>query len=285
MGTELTRQGTEIGAAEWVTSTLELADQVAALHRAYANAGARLHIANTFATARHVLAQLGQEDRFEAMNRAAVQICRDAVGDGWVAGSVSTYVIGSDRAHLPRGPELARNVADQAALLADSGCDMIVLEMLFDAETSVTMIEAAVQAGLPISVGLTCVAGPDSEVYLRGEYTGRLRHELLLETALPEIVRALPDDAVLTIMHSDLDVTDRALEIAHRHWSGQLGVYPNSGRLIPPNFWDHEAICTPEVFVAHAARWIEQGVAFVGGCCGIGPDHIAALVNALKEED
>ena len=280
MGTELTRLGHGIGTADWVVSTLDLAEPVAALHRAYANAGAKLHIANTFATGRHVLASLGQEARFEAVTRAAVAICRDAIGAGWIAGSVSTYVIGSDRANLPRGETLARNTREKATLLADAGCHMIALEMLFDVETTVEMIRAAATAGLPLSIGLTVTRGPGG-ITLRGEYTGRQTHDLSLDAALPQIIAAMPTDAVLTIMHSQFPDTTEALAIARRHWNGPIGAYPNSGRFVPPSGWDNDAACTPQDFTAHALQW--HDTAFVGGCCGIGPDHIAALGAALKE--
>lgn len=281
MGTELTRLGYPLGAVEWVTSTLDLAEQVTALHRAYMDAGARLHIANTFATSRHVLAALGQESRFEAVNRAAVGICRDAIGEGWVAGSISTYVIGSDRANLPRGDVLSRDVHDQATLLADAGCDMIVLEMLFDVETSIEMIRASAKAGLPVSVGLTVTRGPDDEIYLRGEYSGRLVEGLRLDAALPAIVAVIPEDGILTLMHAQFPDTTDGLEILRRHWTGKVGVYPNSGRFVPPDHWDNDAICTPAEFTVHALSW--RNSAFLGGCCGIGPHHIAALNKALEE--
>ncbi|MEM9140244.1 MAG: homocysteine S-methyltransferase family protein [Pseudomonadota bacterium] len=278
MGTELNRLGHGIGAAEWVASTLDLAPHVAALHRAYAHAGAQLHIANTFATGRHVLAALGQEARFEAVNRAAVDICRTAVGDGWIAGSISTYVIGSDRANLPRGSALASNVGDQAALLADAGCDMIALEMLFDVETTIDMITAAATAALPVSVGLTVESAPDG-ITLRGEFAGRTGSGLMLETALPQITAAMPPDAILTIMHAQFPDTDAALPVVRRHWDGPVGVYPNSGRFRPPNLWENDAASTPEDFATRALAW--RDAAFVGGCCGIGPDHIQAFASAL----
>lgn len=281
MGTELTRLGHGIGTAEWVASTLDLAEPVAALHRAYAAAGARLHIANTFATARHVLASLGQEARFEVVNRAAVAICRDAIGDGWIAGSISTYVIGSDRATLPRGQTLARNVREQAALLADAGCHMLALEMLFDVDTTVEMINAAATADLPLSVGLTAIRGPANGIYLRGEYSGAPDPDQALDTALPRITAAMPPGAILTIMHSQFPDTTEALAIVRRHWDGPIGVYPNSGRFVPPSGWDNDAACTPADFTAHALQWRDTAV--LGGCCGIGPDHIKALGTALKE--
>ncbi len=281
MGTELVRRGWAIGTSDWVGATPDVVAAIADLHRAYVVAGAELHIANTFATSRHVLASLGLERRFEAVNRTAVRICRDA-GARWVAGSISTYVVGSDRANLPRGDRLARAVREHADLLADAGCDMIVLEMLFDAETSVEMIVAAASAGLAISAGLTFVEGPDGGLYLRGEYTGRLRHELRLDAALPDFVAAMPEGGIVTVMHTDLDPTDRALEAVRRHWSGPIGVYPNAGRLVPPDTWDHSAVPAPETFTARAARW---DAAFIGGCCGLGPAHIAALGAALTPTD
>ena len=281
MGTELTRRGHPLGSAEWAASTLDLSGYVAALHDAYAKAGARLHIANTFGASRHVLKSLGQESRFEAVNRAAVQVCCDSIGTGWIAGSISTYVVGSDRANLPRGARLAGDVGDQAMILADAGCDLIALEMLFDVDTTCEMIGGVAGTGLPVSIGLTCVRGPDGEIYLRGEYTQRLSRELLLDDALPQILAVVPDGAILTIMHSQFPETTDALAIVRKHWDGPIGVYPNSGRFVPPDGWEDDGDCTPTEFTKHALEWREA--AFVGGCCGIGPKHIAALNAALEE--
>ncbi len=37
-------------------------------------------------------------------------------------------------------------------------------------------------------------------------------------------------------------------------------------------------------YTSFATRWKKQGVEIIGGCCGIGPEHIHALHNALKEK-
>lgn len=287
MGTELLRPGrTPIGSSDWISATLGAPEQVRAIHRAYAEAGARLHIANTFATMRHVLASAGMLERYEALNRGAVALCRETVeaaapGPHWVAGSVSTYLVGSDRALLP--PEFLADAREMAALLADAGCDMIALEMLFDERTSVALIEAASAAGLPVSIGLTCLAGADGAPHLRGEYAGRPEQRLALADALPALVaaaKAAPVPVVMTVMHSDLAVTDAAVAQVRAAWAGPIGVYPNSGSLIPPDRWDFDAVCPRESFVGHAERWAGQGARFIGGCCGLGPDHIRALARA-----
>jgi S-methylmethionine-dependent homocysteine/selenocysteine methylase len=39
---------------------------------------------------------------------------------------------------------------------------------------------------------------------------------------------------------------------------------------------------TPETYLALARRWVAAGATIVGGCCGIGPEHISALSADLS---
>jgi len=39
----------------------------------------------------------------------------------------------------------------------------------------------------------------------------------------------------------------------------------------------------PDTYAAHVADWIADGAAIVGGCCEVGPEHIARLNTMLKE--
>ncbi|MBT5433211.1 MAG: hypothetical protein HOK83_06075, partial [Rhodospirillaceae bacterium] len=100
------------------------------------------------------------------------------------------------------------------------------------------------------------------------------------DDVLADLVPALPTDKpmIMSIMHSDLDVTDAALDVLRRHWSGPLAIYPNSGRFEYPH-WQFDSVCPPEEFVSAAQGWIKRGVGIIGGCCGIGPDHISALAS------
>ena len=38
---------------------------------------------------------------------------------------------------------------------------------------------------------------------------------------------------------------------------------------------------SPADFVEQARRWRRNGATILGGCCGIGPDHIRALAKAF----
>jgi homocysteine S-methyltransferase len=63
---------------------------------------------------------------------------------------------------------------------------------------------------------------------------------------------------------------------------GLLSAYPNAG---DPKYHDGRYVyfTSPEDF-ANAARGLAgAGARLIGGCCGIGPQHIAAMVEALKE--
>ncbi|HEV57493.1 MAG TPA: bifunctional homocysteine S-methyltransferase/methylenetetrahydrofolate reductase, partial [Phycisphaerales bacterium] len=56
---------------------------------------------------------------------------------------------------------------------------------------------------------------------------------------------------------------------------------PNAGR---PDLEDGQAVyrLSPEDFAAAVARIHQAGVRIVGGCCGTGPEHIAALSRTIR---
>ena len=38
---------------------------------------------------------------------------------------------------------------------------------------------------------------------------------------------------------------------------------------------------SPQDYLERARKWLDTGARIVGGCCGIGPEHIAALSKGL----
>ena len=95
-----------------------------------------------------------------------------------------------------------------------------------------------------------------------------------LRTAI-EALLAEPVD-VVGIMHSDTSVCAPSLEILRKLWSGPLAAYPHSGHWENP-YWNFDSVIGPEHFAEEAQGWIERGAQVIGGCCGIGPEHIALL--------
>ncbi len=290
MGTELERRGVPMDKKAWSAVALDSHPQtVREIHEDYVRAGADVHIVHSFSINRQVLETVGREDKVEAFNRLAVTLCREAIekaGDGrqqWLAGSVSNYAAGTDRSKLPKGARLRDNFAEQAGILQDAGVDLLALEMLSDVTISAAAIEAAFATGLPVMIGFTCDWGADGRtVVTRGHQMNLYDRPTPLDEILPEALAAVAEGApgILAIMHCDLDVTGAALEVAKRHWRGPLAAYPNSGDFVPPN-WQFDSVCTPAEFADSAEDWIAAGAVIVGGCCGIGPDHISALAQRL----
>jgi release factor glutamine methyltransferase len=61
-----------------------------------------------------------------------------------------------------------------------------------------------------------------------------------------------------------------------------LGVYPNLGYFTNAG-WRFETDITGEKYAEMALAWREEGAQIIGGCCGVGPEHIAAAGNALAD--
>ena len=59
-----------------------------------------------------------------------------------------------------------------------------------------------------------------------------------------------------------------------------LGVYPNLGYLSAAG-WRHDTAVEHPDFAELALAWREEGAQIIGGCCGVGPERIAAARSAL----
>ena len=82
------------------------------------------------------------------------------------------------------------------------------------------------------------------------------------------------------VMHTSIDDTAEALSLIKSNWAGPIGAYPEAGHFEMPN-WVFDAL-SPADFVEHCRRWRRMGATLFGGCCGIGPEHIAALSTTIR---
>ena len=86
--------------------------------------------------------------------------------------------------------------------------------------------------------------------------------------------------SVAIVMHSLIDVAGPALEDLFANWSGPVGAYPHAGEFAMPS-WQFVDIPSPEAYAEVVLGWVRRGVQIVGGCCGLGPEHIRALRDRL----
>lgn len=290
-GTQLQAEGAAMDDQAWsALASLRQPEVVQRVHESYLRAGAEVLIANTFAAGRAALEPAGLGDRVADANRAAVraaQQARDAAATRPVviAGSMSSFcpiaMTGRGEngappqgkaADDPRFPDLAA-FREQATLLAGAGVDLIALELIETAGYGRAAVQAAAETGLPVWLGMSAVRGEDGGVITDPDMgDGDSFEDLVASLASPSL-------AAVTIMHSKPDVVPDALAIIRRHYGGPVGVYAESGSWAAPN-WVFDGM-TPQEYLAAAAGWVDQGAQLIGGCCGVGPEHIEALASQL----
>ena len=86
--------------------------------------------------------------------------------------------------------------------------------------------------------------------------------------------------AVIGIMHSAVPDMTAGIDMLRERWSGPMAAYPESGYFTMPH-WQFVDIIAKDDLVNEARGWRRRGVQIIGGCCGIGPEHIEALNAAL----
>ncbi len=249
------------------------------VHEDYIRAGAEVIITNTFPAARHVLEPAGLGDRFRELNTRAVELAQQAREnvaevEVWVAGSISTFTAGNDIARVPDEKEARANYREQAEVLAEAGADLIALEMLEDLKQASYAVEAAVSTGLPVSAGFSAKRGDDGALVLWN-----------MENTLVEALETVPLSGVslVSVMHTLVEDTPDALGEVVERWSGPVGAYPHAGRFEMPN-WRFIDQISPEDFAREAVGWHALGARAIGGCCGIGPEHIRVLADGFDAE-
>ena len=276
MGTELERRGVPMDNAAWsAASLITHPDTVREVHEDYVRAGADVVTTNTFATARHVLEPAGMGERLRELNARAVALAkeaRDAANQPvFIAGSISTFTARYDYSYEPRAEKARANYREQAEVLAESGVDVLVLEMMRDVEQTTYAVEAVASTGLPLWIGFSCKTTDEGAIVLWD--AGHSLAEALERVPLSGV-------SVMSIMHTLTEDTPGALRDVTRRWAGPVGAYPHSGEFVMPN-WQFIDMISAEDFATEAEGWLALGARLVGGCSGIGPEHVRLLKQRL----
>lgn len=263
-----------------------------AVHASYIHAGAQAVIANSYASNRLVLKPAGYSAQVAQINKDAVTCAKKAREKAGV-GADSVLIAGSMSCHPPEMKEgseydsgiwpstdVIRSAFDeQASLLRDAGVDAIFVEMVWDLEIGKQCVAAALAAGPPVFVGLSCAPFEDRGEHRRVRPAKLADFKTLVTEAVSSIMQ-LPFAYNLVgfnIHHTKVYAMGKALRAVRAGgWRGPLGAYPDHGKFEFPHWQFHEL--SDQQLVDVASEWVrDSGVNLIGGCCGIGPRHIAAL--------
>jgi methionine synthase I (cobalamin-dependent) len=263
-------------------------DVIRALHADYVRAGADVLSTNTFQLSKRAIQNHfrdrehmerigvpGLEERAEDSLRAAVALCDEArrsADDGRpvaIAGAITTleWCFRPDLAPSPE--QAAGEYRELIGVLADAGCDLILVETVNSIAEAVVAVRAAEHVGIPIWVAFV----PDEHGRL---FTGE---------TMAEASRALAGqrpDAILLNCAPPSDCAAGLRELAP-HSPSPTGVYPHVGRFNPPE-WMFTDEYPPPTYLDEARGWRERGATILGGCCGTTPEHIATLARAFRQD-
>jgi 5-methyltetrahydrofolate--homocysteine methyltransferase len=192
-----------------------------------------------------------------------------------VAGSISPDV--NDPAFRAVSfDQLSQTYFDQAKALLEGGVDLLIVETIFDTlngKAALFAINDALEKtgrSVPLMISGTVI-----------DKSGRNLSGQTVEAFLISIAHAQP--LVLGLNCSlGPDEMEPFIEEVSRIAPFYVGAYPNAGLpdpLSPTGFPE-----TPESFAPKVAIWAANGwLNLLGGCCGTTPEHIRAVVNAVRD--
>ena len=280
MGSELIRRGVGDARGLWsARALLEAPEAVMEVHSDYMAAGAEIIITNTYSTIPSYLGKLGMAGRWLQLTELAGMLARSAV-DGaaskaLVAGSLPP-LSESYRADLVPPDTEAQPLYSQMVEVLDPYVDLFICETMSstrEARNAASMARRHSTKPVYVSWTLAEAAGAG------------LRSGESVAAALDGVADLAPD-ALLFNCTSPQAIAGGLAQLAELT-DQPLGAYPN--RFSVPEGWTLDGD-TPteryglsiEDFVNHALRWRELGASLIGGCCGIGPEHIAAAADRLR---
>lgn len=288
MGRELHRSGAPFRQPEWsALALIESPSHVGRAHAAFARAGADVITTNSYAV---VPFHIGEE-RFARdgarLARLAGEIARRT------ADETGVKVAGS----LP--PELGSYRPD----LFDEAAATPILRVLIEslspfvdhwlAETLSSTAESRLVRRLlgddprPLWLSFT-LDDSDVAAVVEGRKTPVLRSGESIAKAA--VAAAECGATVLLFNCSQPEVMEKAVEAARAALPAdiRIGIYANAFATeaddtdANADLHDIRPDLTPENYRLFAEKWAAAGATVIGGCCGIGPEHIAALSRSMK---
>lgn len=149
-GSKREKVGTGRGSGQFTPEVaIEQPEALRELHREFLSAGAQVLQALTFFGTREKLNRAGYGPQTESINAAAVRLAREVAGDrALVAGSVSRTQL-TEREGMGSLDKSREHLAEQIRFLKDAGVDFLLLETFFHLAEMKVALKCAADAGLP----------------------------------------------------------------------------------------------------------------------------------------
>jgi S-methylmethionine-dependent homocysteine/selenocysteine methylase len=276
------------GAATPLWSAQVMIDQpelVVDVHRSFIDAGAQVVTTNAYSATRCRLAPHGREDDYERLQRLAGELAATARGDRddvRIAGCLSPFRWTYRPELAPPFDELWPTYAESAALQAPY-VDLVLCETMGSIDEARAAAIGAATCARPVWVSWT-LRHDDTATLPSGE-------PLAAAVAAVESLRDAGDalvEAYLVNCASPEAITS-AVDVLVASTDVAVGGYANGFHPVTSSY-DTNSVTTeigrrddvgPMSYATTVEGWVEAGATIVGGCCEIGPAHVAELAHRL----
>src|SRR5687768_13254413 len=262
-------------------------DVIQAIHESFLAVGVDVVVTCTFQSTPRRLAEWGLGDRVRDINIAAARIAR-AAADTYATPDKPKFVAASmgPTGMLPSSSdpalgnisfdELSRNFHDQAQYLIEGGVDLLLIETSQD----ILEVKAAVAGIEQLFKEL------GRRIPLQAQVTLDVSGRMLLGTDIASAMTTLESlgvDVIGLNCSTGPEHMREPIRYLSENATLPLSVIPNAG--LPLNTGVGEAVypLEPAPMAAALAEFVKDfGVRIVGGCCGTTPEHLDAVVKAVR---
>ena len=249
------------------------------LHIEFREAGAEVLQALTFYASRDKLATVGLENQLEELNRSAVRIARDVAGDRClVAGNLSlTWMYRPDS---PSARDRVRKTFDeQLAIQVSAGVEFIIGETFSWLGEALIAVERAKKTGLPVMVTI-CFENENKTA--EGKSAADAARELVDAGADIVGMNCLrPPEHMLEPLQQMRKAVPNAFIAAQPVAYRTPKDKPDFTSLPQFPFELDPLQLSRKEMAAYAQRAKDDGINYIGACCGTVASHIREMARVL----
>jgi S-methylmethionine-dependent homocysteine/selenocysteine methylase len=283
MGQELLRRSGAAPTPLWSARVLiDEPELVRDLHVDFIHEGAQVITINTYAATPERLEREGVGELFQTLQRRGIDLAmdaRDKAGkDVRIAGCLPP-LFGSYKPELTLSFEDTLAIYRRVVAEQKEHVDLILCETMASAEEGLAAVTAAAESGLPVWVSWTLGDSADEP---------RLRSCETIAKAAAAIAQIAVEARLVNCSTPEVASAAMSELVA---LGGSVGAYANGFTSVAAlkhggtvDVLAAREDLGPQSYAGFAMHWVMAGAAIVGGCCEVGPEHIAALRDRLLQD-
>ena len=264
---------------------------IKAVHAAYFEAGADIVETNTFSGTTIGMADYHLEDFVYELNYESAKLAREVADEFTALNPEKTRFVAGSIGPTNRTASMSPDVNDpgfravtfddlriaykqQVEALMDGGCDLLLVETIFDTLNA--------KAALFAIEEVKDERGIDIPIMVSGTITDASGRTLSGQTVEAFLV-AVSHIPLLSVGFNcalGADMLKPYLQTLAQNTSFNVSAHPNAG--LPNAFGEYDE--TPEQMQVFIKEYLEDNlVNIIGGCCGTTPEHIKLIADIAKE--